>query len=119
MGGGGGYCVCPYLDDWLIRSWSRLHVVSSVCIIWSTFNMLSLLIKTDKSVLSLILKIKFIGVVLDSTMVKALLPQMSFLALQSLFLDLKAYPLSMVRLLGHLAVCAYVVHYSRQCFRSL
>lgn len=60
---------------------------------------------------------EFIGVILDWTMAKALLPQTGFFAVQSLILNVKVYPLTMLRnclrLLKHEAACTYVVRYAR------
>lgn len=61
----------PYLADWLVRYWSRSQVLSSMVFIQSTFNALGRLSNIEKSILTPVQRIEFIGAVLVSTEAKA------------------------------------------------
>lgn len=76
------------------------HNLIQISIIWSTFKLLVLLINSDKSFLSPVQKTKFIGVVLDSTISRAILPKARFQTMQSLILDSKTYPFTMFKAAG-------------------
>lgn len=56
--------VREYMGPWQIRGRARSQVVPIICIIQCTFNTLGLLINSDKSVLSPVQKVEFIGEVL-------------------------------------------------------
>ncbi|KAG6927209.1 hypothetical protein G0U57_010328, partial [Chelydra serpentina] len=67
--------VFPYLDDWLIRGNSSSQVQSQVQTAKSMFNQLDLLLNVEKSTLEPTQRLDFIGAVLDSTLVRAFLPE--------------------------------------------
>lgn len=73
-----GVHVFPYLDDWLVRSQSKAKVLSNMMVIQSTIEAQGLLIKREKSILSPVQRIEFIGVVLDYTDTRSLLLQLRF-----------------------------------------
>lgn len=113
----------PYLEDWLIGGQPKAQVLSSVSTVLSTFDALGLLVNWDKSILKPVQRIEFIGMVLNSTKAKTLLPQSRFEALRGLVLRWKTYCLttacSCLSLLGHMAACTHMVQLTRLHLREL
>lgn len=118
-----GVQICPYLIDWLVKDWSRAQVVSSVQHIQSTFKAPGLLVNSEKSTLCQLQKIEFIGAVLDPTQSKAFFPELPFQTILSLVTHLKCHPSTTapncMKLLGHMALCTYVVQHKRLHLRPL
>lgn len=79
-----GVNVYPYLDDWLIKGWSKELVEEHVRFSWSTFRHRGLLINKRELTFIPTQRIEFIGAVLDSTRTRASLPESRFRAIETL-----------------------------------
>lgn len=101
-----------YFSDWLIRGRSLDQVQRPLDLVCSICRDLGLMIHEKKSTLTPVQCIEFIRVVLDSIRTRAFLPETRSQAMADLMAGLRAHPLTTtytcLRLLGHVAVYAYV-----------
>lgn len=99
------------------------QVCHSITALWVTCKALGLLINKKKLALVPVQRIEFIGAVLNSTQVRAFLPEGRCQALSDLINQVTAHPLTTARvclkLLGHMAACTYVVQHARLHLRPL
>lgn len=81
-----------YFDDWLVKRRSRAQVQRSLDLVHPTCRDLGLLINEQKSTLTPLQQIEFIGAILDSTQAKAFLPKSCFQAISSLIFHMRDPP---------------------------
>lgn len=82
------------LDDRLVKGQSQLQVQRCVSLIQATFSAVGLLVKADRSLLSLVQRIEFIGAVLDSSQGRAFLLNLRLQLVQSVVTDMKSHPVT-------------------------
>ncbi|XP_065418201.1 uncharacterized protein LOC135974397 isoform X2 [Chrysemys picta bellii] len=112
-----------YLDDWLLAGRSEAEVRSHVTLALQMFGRLGLLVNVPKSTLAPTQRLDFIGAVLDSVTVRAILPESRFLTIQRAVSSVQKFPTTTARccmqLLGHMAACTHVVRHARLRLRPL
>ncbi|CAM5140901.1 unnamed protein product [Natator depressus] len=84
--------VFPYLDDWLLKAESQTRVVQHISLVRDTFLRLGLILNEPKSILTPTQRIEFIGALLDSTVVRAFLPELHFKAIVDIIHTLLRFP---------------------------
>ncbi|XP_067420874.1 dynein axonemal heavy chain 14 [Emydura macquarii macquarii] len=113
----------PLLGRLADRGKSRAHVRNSLELTCTACTDLGLLINEQKSTLTPVQRIEFIGATLDATQARAFLPRPRFEAMAALINDLHRSPTTTVRrclqLLGHMAACLYMVRFTRLRLRPL
>lgn len=115
-----GISVFPYLDDWLLRSWSPQEVLLTTHRVLTLFQYLSLHINHRKFTLTSDRKIDFIRATLDfigPVSAKAYLPKERFSTLSSLISMLQFSPQTTVKvclqLVGHMPTSTFVTPLTR------
>ncbi len=118
-----GIRILNYLDDWLILAQSEVELLSHRTLILSHLERLGLRVNFAKSALSPSQRVSFLGTVLDSAHMRAVIAPERALAIQKLAATFKsdtARPLKVFqRMLGLMAAALPVLQMGLLCIRPL
>ncbi len=116
-----GIRILNYLDDWLILAQSEVELLSHRTLILSHLERLGLRVNFAKSALSPSQRVSFLGTVLDSARMRAVIAPERALAIQKLAATFKsdtARPLKVFqRMLGLMAAASPVLQLGLLCMR--
>ncbi len=118
-----GNRILNYLDDWLILAQSEVELLSHRTLILSHLERLGLRVNFAKSALSSSQRVSFLGTVLDSARMRAVIAPERALAIQKLAATFKsdtAHPLkAFQRMLGLMAAASPVLQLGLLCMHPL